>query len=153
MTNKHKFIWISGIRYVILNNDLIRVFIKISKLSGQRKLAIKRHCEFCGKEFLTLLHNPTECCSIKCGSNLKIQIYIPGQENQRFKDISYRCVNEAVKKQKLFRPKDCPYCGKKTKIEGHHPDYNKPNEIMWLCKSCHIKLHAKHYIQSDLVVF
>jgi len=40
-------------------------------------------------------------------------------------------------------PEPCFQCEAITNIEGHHSDYNKPEEIVWLCKSCHRKHHNK----------
>jgi predicted SprT family Zn-dependent metalloprotease len=36
----------------------------------------------------------------------------------------------------------CPYCNKYA-FEIHHPDYNKPLEVIFLCRRCHMKLHKK----------
>lgn len=36
----------------------------------------------------------------------------------------------------------CNFCGDK-KTEMHHEDYSKPLDVMWLCKSCHLKIHKK----------
>lgn len=36
----------------------------------------------------------------------------------------------------------CVLCGA-LQSEAHHPDYSKPLEVVWLCRSCHRKLHAK----------
>lgn len=44
-----------------------------------------------------------------------------------------------IKSGKILR-KPCVSCGNKTS-EPHHPDYNKPLEIIWLCHSCHKNLH------------
>lgn len=49
----------------------------------------------------------------------------------------------------LKRPKFCEKCGAKewhykngaSSIHAHHCDYNKPNEVMWLCKKCHFEWH------------
>jgi len=35
----------------------------------------------------------------------------------------------------------CDICGTEENIHGHHPDYSKPLDVIWLCKSHHDKLH------------
>jgi len=30
-------------------------------------------------------------------------------------------------------------CGLKCKTEGHHEDYSKEFEVIWLCRRCHAK--------------
>lgn len=50
----------------------------------------------------------------------------------------------AVHQMKIVKPKVCQSCMKeKNRIEGHHEDYNKPLEVIWLCVGCHKKLHMK----------
>lgn len=39
----------------------------------------------------------------------------------------------------IKRPKECEECGKKGKIDSHHPNYDIPNLIKWLCRKCHGK--------------
>ena len=59
---------------------------------------------------------------------------------------AHQAVKRAVKAGKLERPDVCSRCGGGGKpkrngaaaIEAHHPDYNKPLEVEWLCRECHL---------------
>lgn len=53
----------------------------------------------------------------------------------------------AVSAGKIKRPVKCSRCDQPHKrIEGHHPDYTKPLDVVWLCPPCHsvIHPHARH---------
>lgn len=52
---------------------------------------------------------------------------------------------EAVARGTVIRPDNCQTCGKAGKIEGHHPDYSKPLDVMWLCPKCHRAEHREAY--------
>lgn|SRR5574343_46402 len=46
------------------------------------------------------------------------------------------------KKNNIKAPELCELCGRSgVKIHPHHPDYSKPLDVQWLCKSCHQKIH------------
>ncbi len=47
----------------------------------------------------------------------------------------------ATKLGLIERPNICSKCNKKGDIHGHHEDYHKPFEVIWLCQSCHFKRH------------
>lgn len=46
-------------------------------------------------------------------------------------------MHRAVKEGILVRSCECQECGKIGKTEGHHEDYSKPLEVIWLCRKCH----------------
>lgn len=53
-------------------------------------------------------------------------------------------LNQAIQKGEITRPTQCACCGcSSTGIEGHHHDYSKPLDVVWLCRGCHIEEHNK----------
>ena len=46
-------------------------------------------------------------------------------------------LNRAVKSGKILRPKNCSECKKECKPDGHHLDYNRPLDVIWICRACH----------------
>lgn len=52
-------------------------------------------------------------------------------------------LNNAIRDGKVIKPISCQKCNRNTRISGHHNDYSKPLEVIWLCSSCHKLLHAK----------
>ena len=38
-------------------------------------------------------------------------------------------------------PLPCKHCGGTTNIQIHHKDYDKPLEVEWICRSCHMDHH------------
>lgn len=43
----------------------------------------------------------------------------------------------AINTGKIMRPNNCSECNKKCKPDGHHLDYNKPLDVLWICSACH----------------
>lgn len=39
----------------------------------------------------------------------------------------------------VLKPEPCKNCG--GNAEKHHPDYDNPRLIVWLCRRCHLDLH------------
>src|SRR5258708_33826544 len=58
-----------------------------------------------------------------------------------------KLLNEAVARGRIIRPSMCSRCGgsgvgdRMAAIEGHHCDYAKPLEVVWLCSKCHKAAH------------
>lgn len=52
-------------------------------------------------------------------------------------------INNMLRGNKTLK-KPCVICGNE-KSEGHHYDYNKPTEVIWLCTEHHRRLHANRF--------
>ena len=58
---------------------------------------------------------------------------------------AHRVLNGYVRRGQVLRPTTCEECGKdpglnkagRSLIHGHHEDYSKPMEVLWLCVDCH----------------
>jgi post-segregation antitoxin (ccd killing protein) len=58
----------------------------------------------------------------------------------------------AINHGDLIPAANCQKCGaapKNRQLDGHHPDYSKPLEVVWLCRSCHKKEHYDHIQRSS----
>lgn len=73
-----------------------------------------------------------------------------GKESKRKQRISYKKRNpikhkcrwivwNGIKLGSINRPNNCSQCNEFCIPEAHHKDYNKPLEIEWLCKECHME--------------
>ena len=52
-----------------------------------------------------------------------------------------KLTSNAIRNGKLQRPKRCEACGSTCTPEAHHWDYNRPLDVQWLCRSCHVRVH------------
>ena len=53
-------------------------------------------------------------------------------------------VNNAIRDGRLHKPSQCESCSSETDLHGHHCDYNKPLDVMWLCDPCHKQWHREN---------
>ena len=49
----------------------------------------------------------------------------------------------AIKTGRVIKPDSCSQCGSTRRVSGHHEDYSKPLEVIWLCQVCHSAVHAE----------
>ncbi len=79
----------------------------------------------------------------KRGTEYTREIYKKTYLKNKEKWIARAKTNYAVKTGKLIKPTKCEVCELKKPLQGHHPDYSKPLEVMWLCTGCHADVHAE----------
>ena len=60
---------------------------------------------------------------------------------QRRKAICRSYTKVLVSRGHLDRGR-CRDCGS-DEAEAHHPDYSDPRTVLWLCRPCHLALHAQ----------
>ena len=58
---------------------------------------------------------------------------------QRRKDNARSYAGVYLRRGKITK-KTCQECGS-TDSEMHHPDYDRPLLVWWLCRPCHLALH------------
>ncbi len=80
----------------------------------------------------------------KCRGGQRYQLNHPEQGKAR------TAVSDAIKVEKLRRPSTCEECGLPTETQGHHPDYSKPLEVIWLCLKCHRNLHKQLKLEKSV---
>jgi hypothetical protein len=60
------------------------------------------------------------------------------------KKRAHLSVKRALFSGAIDKPSSCSCCGASgVRIEGHHPDYTKPLDVIWLCSPCHKAEHKR----------
>ena len=64
--------------------------------------------------------------------------------------VSRRRLKDAVRRGHIVKPHTCQQCGKRASIiDGHHKDYFRPLDVLWLCRACHVKRHDSRKLVSS----
>ena len=48
---------------------------------------------------------------------------------------------KAIKRGAVVRPESCSRCRVRCTPHGHHADYDKPLDVVWVCPLCHKAIH------------
>ncbi len=62
-------------------------------------------------------------------------------DKYRYKQNARVLVHTAIKNGELCKPNICENCLIKKEVFGHHENYLKPLDVVWLCRDCHILTH------------
>lgn len=97
-------------------------------------------CSVCGKDHSGTSYYCDDCKNAYMRDWRKTH---PMNAEQRRRDSARSYTHTYVKRGKIVKPDACEWCKSPEKIEAHHPDYSKPLEVIWLCRSCHTLHHRK----------
>ena len=74
---------------------------------------------------------------------LKVIEWVRNHPNpETVRSIARAAIYHAKKEGKL-KPGPCEVCGSVELVNGHHKDYEKPLDVVWLCIKHHMKLHNR----------
>lgn len=55
--------------------------------------------------------------------------------------VAGKRLRNAVQRGAVSKPARCESCGQETTLQAHHFDYTLPYDVLWLCMSCHKRIH------------
>jgi len=67
----------------------------------------------------------------------------------KFKDTARLLLKTEIRAGRMNR-QPCEVCGINNGVQGHHEDYSKPLEVIWLCRKHHRQLHMWKTDVEDL---
>lgn len=56
---------------------------------------------------------------------------------------AHAAVSNAIRDGVLKKPSQCSRCASTKHIHGHHEDYSRPLDVIWLCPRCHRIAHQR----------
>lgn len=118
-------------------------------MAGHKKPTPERYCEYCGKKLERkrlpngdleyLIHfNRRRFCDRDCMANAFKQK--PKKKNPNWMTAHYHA-------RHVCPPGPCVICGKDSRTEVHHLDWNwrnnSPDNLVRVCRGCHTKIHRR----------
>ncbi len=108
-----------------------------------------KDCEHCGKRYRTMNMRQRFCsgtCSLLAVPRGMLQREgvrgrCPSKAKQSASGIVRRAIRDGIIKE-AGRCTICNLPDMRYGLIAHHQDYNKPLDVDWLCRSCHLKVHS-----------
>jgi hypothetical protein len=73
----------------------------------------------------------------------RIKEYKAGYFREQRKRKANYAISNGLRDGKIIRPNKCEKCGKQCQPQAHHPNYDEPLNVQWLCSKCHGQAHWK----------
>ena len=94
-----------------------------SSCGGKNDRSPQRYCHDCHAQYQRI-HRPEHS-------------KMPPEAQKRANCRSYA---NTYRRRGLLTAQPCEGCGEK-KVQMHHEDYDKPLQVRWLCRACHLYEH------------
>jgi hypothetical protein len=96
-------------------------------------------------------------CSTDCATAFKTGKPNPGfitpTSDEAMRIRAQGLVNKRLKLGWFTVPSDCMKCGEPKRLVSHHQDYQKPNEVHWICYGCHQLVHHTPSLLDGIAPF
>ena len=102
-----------------------------------RRSGLMSKCRNCAREWNRLKRQTPE------GKAKRVVLARKWKRANKIKENAHKAVARAIKSNILNKPSNCTKCDSTEHIQGHHPDYTKPLEVVWLCRECHLNHHKE----------
>lgn len=108
--------------------------------------SVEQSCPVCGKQFFAepnrLRKGWDRHCSLECGRIGRKAGFVTPESTKAERLRANGLVNMRLRRGWFTRPKACQVCGTDARrLDMHHRDYSKPEEVHFLCRGCHIRVH------------
>jgi len=103
-------------------------------------------CQKCGYEWKNRTEKPKACPLCKQYTYEKLNDIFLLKRQLKFTNTMQEIKkksNARIKAIHNIKMTECAKCGSKERLHRHHPDYNKPLEVIILCKKCHEEEHRQ----------
>lgn len=112
-----------------------------ARIGYKEKQYVYYSCRACRKKLATEYRN-TEKGKIKIANNCS-----NSASKYPTRMIARRKLKASVKSGEIIKPIHCEKCNEIKLLDGHHEDYSKPLQVMWLCRQCNADRHK--YLKAN----
>lgn len=119
--------------------------LRSKKMVRTNDATVDQNCLKCGKFFTVKKYRVTagggRYCSRPCAASVTNMTRRCSKSTKSERLRANGLINMRIRRGVIKRPLTCEKCSKRCKPDAHHEDYSKPDDVSWLCRSCHNKRH------------